>query len=282
MSDDENDRAGGELNPDTVREVLNHGEISVTGRLSGASNLTLLATVSADGVDIDCVYKPVRGERPLWDFPDGTLAGREVAAYAVSEYAGWNCVPLTILRPGPFGEGMVQQWIDTPLGETDADFAGVDLVDVLPIRSIPKGWMPVFRAYDETGDDVAVVHADDPALAVLAGFDVAVNNADRKGAHVLAPGDGRVLGVDHGLTFHTDPKLRTILWGWAGKPLPEAVVEGLTALRAGMSGDLETRLEELLTISELVVFAERIDKMLRRPVFPHPPKNRHPIPWPPL
>ncbi len=274
------DATPGHPDADTVRELLTTGEISVTGRLSGASNLTLLGTIAADGVEIECVYKPIRGERPLWDFPDGTLAGREVAAYTVAEYAGWHCVPLTVLRPGPFGEGMVQQWIDTPLSTNTAP--GIDLVDVLPVRSVPKGWLPVFRAYDETGDDVAVVHADDPGLAVLAGFDVVINNADRKGAHVLAPEDGRVLGVDHGLTFHVDPKLRTILWGWAGKPLPDKVLIGLQALRTGMRGDLETQLSDLLTISELVVFAERIDKLLARPVYPHPPKNRHPIPWPPL
>lgn len=264
---------------DDVARVLAEGELSITGRISDASNLTLLATATADlgngPITVDCVYKPVRGERPLWDFPDGTLAGRERAAYLVSQAAGWDCVPLTILRPGPYGEGMVQRWITVP---DDAD----EVVDLLPINRIRPGWLPVLRAVDMDGSEVAVAHADRPALARLAAFDVVVNNADRKGSHVLTSPDGRILGVDHGLCFHTDNKLRTILWGWAGDDLPADVLDGVGRLRTALEADLGEQLDELLTVAEVVAFRRRLEKLLERPVFPRPPSNRTPIPWPPL
>ncbi len=135
-------------------EVLATGEITITGRLTDASNVTLLAEASADGLTVPCIYKPVRGERPLWDFPDGTLADRERAAYLVSRAAGWDCVPLTVLRPGPFGPGMVQRWIE----DANPDEA----VDLVRIAEVPTGWLPVLRAVDEDGSPVALVHADRP------------------------------------------------------------------------------------------------------------------------
>lgn len=273
------DSAGGLPSDDDVARVLAEGELSVTGRISDASNLTLLATATADlgngPVAVECVYKPVRGERPLWDFPDGTLAARERAAYLVSHAAGWDCVPLTILRPGPYGEGMVQRWITVP---DEAD----EVVDLLPIDRIVPGWLPVLRAVDMDGSEVAVAHADRPALARLAGFDVVVNNADRKGSHVLTSPDGRILGVDHGLCFHTDNKLRTILWGWAGDDLPADVLDGVGTLRTALESDLGEQLDELLTVAEVTAFRRRLEKLLQRPVFPRPPTNRSPIPWPPL
>ena len=152
-----------------VVDVITRGELSVTGRLTDASNLTLLGEASLDGLTVPCIYKPVRGERPLWDFPDGTLAGRERAAYLVSRTAGWNCVPLTVIRDGPYGPGMVQQWIE--------DAEPRDVVDLVPAAEIPPGWLPVLRAVDTDGAQVVVVHADSPALARLAGFDLVVNNA---------------------------------------------------------------------------------------------------------
>lgn len=266
---------------DDVARVLAEGELTVTGRISDASNLTLLATATADlggaagPVSIECVYKPVRGERPLWDFPDGTLAARERAAYLVSRAAGWDCVPLTILRPGPYGDGMVQQWITVP---DDAQ----DTVDLLPVEKMVPGWLPVLRAVDMDGSDVVVAHADRPALARLAGFDVVVNNADRKGSHILTSPGGRILGVDHGLCFHTDNKLRTILWGWAGDDLPDEVRDGVGRLRTGLDGELGDQLDELLTGAEVTAFRRRLERLLERPVFPRPPTNRTPIPWPPL
>ena len=139
---------------------------------------------------IPCVYKPVRGERPLWDFPDGTLADREVASHRISEAAGWNCVPPTILRDGPYGSGMVQQWIS----DADPDLTA----DLVPETELPDGWFPILRAVDEDGAGLLLVHAPLEALAVLAGFDLVVNNADRKASHILPTPDDRIRGVDHG------------------------------------------------------------------------------------
>jgi uncharacterized repeat protein (TIGR03843 family) len=257
-----------------VHAVITEGEISVTGRLTDASNLTLLGEATLDGLTVPCIYKPVRGERPLWDFPDGTLAERELAAYLVSAAAGWNCVPLTVIRDGPYGPGMVQRWIE----DADPD----QVVDLVPVKKIPPGWLPVLRAVDSDGKNVAVVHADNPALAKLAGFDVVVNNADRKGSHVLPTSDGRILGVDHGLCFHTDDKLRTILWGWAGQPLPDVVIEGIDRLRRALEERLGERLEELITVTELAAFRDRLELLAEAKVFPRVPAHRTPIPWPPL
>jgi uncharacterized repeat protein (TIGR03843 family) len=260
--------------PDDDLEVLRDGDIGITGRLTDASNLTLLAAASLGGVSIDCIYKPVRGERPLWDFPDGTLAERELAAYLVSVAAGWDCVPPTIIRDGPYGPGMVQRWI----ADCDPDL----MVDLVPIKKVPKGWLPVMRAVDVSGHDVAVVHADNAALSVLAGFDLVVNNADRKGSHVLPTPDGRVLGVDHGLCFHRDEKLRTILWGWAGRPLPAAVLDGLRRLSVELDGALGEQLDELITATEMTALHHRIDRLTATARFPRPPAHRTPLPWPPL
>lgn len=259
---------------EAVVDVISLGEISVTGRLSDASNLTLLGEATLDGLTLQCIYKPVRGERPLWDFPDGTLAERERAAFLVSAAAGWDCVPFTVLRDGPLGPGMVQRWIE----DSDPELA----VDLVPVLSIPPGWLPVLKAIDTDGADVAVVHADSPELALLAGFDLAVNNADRKGSHVLPTADGRILGVDHGLCFHTDDKLRTILWGWAGTALPDSVTDGLARLATGMSGELREEMADFLTTTEVDMLALRIDYLLMDPVYPMPPRGRSPVPWPPL
>jgi len=257
-----------------VTQVLRRGEITVTGRLTDASNITLLGTVTVDGTSVECVYKPVRGERPLWDFPDGTLAGREVASYLISRAAGWHCVPVTVLRDGPYGPGMVQQWI------TDADS---DLTaDLLPADELPDGWLPVLSAVDMEGNPVVVAHADTPALAVLAGFDLVVNNADRKASHILPTPDGRVRGVDHGVTLHEQDKLRTILWGWAGQALPESVTDGLERLVPAVAGTLGERLSGLIGEAEIAALAGRVRALLADPRFPEPPRHRTPIPWPPL
>jgi len=260
--------------PAAVADVITRGEISVTGRLTDASNLTLLGEATLDGLTVSCIYKPVRGERPLWDFPDGTLADRELAAYLVSRSSGWNCVPLTVIRDGPYGPGMVQRWIE------DADPEQV--VDLVPVDDIPTGWLPVLRAVDTDGAEVAVVHADNSALAVLAGFDVVVNNADRKGSHVLPTNDGRILGVDHGLCFHTEDKLRTILWGWAGRRLPDAVTTGLHLLHDELDGELGEQLDTLITTAEMSALRRRLDKLSTAQRFPRAPAHRTPIPWPPL
>lgn len=275
-----------ELEPAQVRTVLREGTLEVAGRLTDASNVTLLAQVTHDGLTLPCIYKPIRGERPLWDFPDGPLAHRELAAYLVAQASGWNCVPPTILRDGPYGDGMVQRWIgDLPNTATDDDTdddtaeSSDDLVALVPADRVPAGWLPVFRALDEDGTPLAVCHADHPGLAVIAGFDVVVNNADRKAPHLLPVGT-HVYGVDHGLTFHTDDKLRTILWGWAGEPLPAVVTDGLDRLRRWLP--VAGELHGYLNGRERRRLQQRIEWLDSAGVYPDPPEDRTPIPWPPL
>jgi uncharacterized repeat protein (TIGR03843 family) len=259
---------------DAALELLREGTISVEGRLVDASNATLFCEISHDGTDGRCVYKPVAGERPLWDFPDGTLAGREVAAFAVSEAGGWGVVPPTVLRDGPFGPGMVQLWIDT----VDAP----DLVDVMAPEHLPPGWLRVLDALGSDGEPVVLGHADDPRLRRMAVLDVVLNNADRKGGHVLVEADGRVRGVDHGVSFHTDPKLRTVLWGWAGDPLTDRELGSLEELRTALDGDLGTRLADLVSRRELRATQRRVDRLLAEGRLPFPVDGWPAIPWPPF
>jgi len=253
-------------------DVLRRGRIEITGRLVDASNATLFGTSVLDGVECRCVYKPVRGERPLWDFPDGTLAGREVASYLVSETAGFHVVPPTLLRDGPFGLGMVQAWVDT-VDERE-------LVDVCAPKKVPKGWIGVLRARGDRGEPAVLVHADTPALQRMAAFDVVVNNADRKGGHVLAGTDGHLYGVDHGLTLHVEDKLRTVLWGWVGQPLPAEVIEALEKLRTGLDGTLGDDLGEHVTRREVRTLSSRVDALLATPTYPEPSGYGPAIPWP--
>lgn len=255
-------------------DVLLSGDLVPDGLLIDSSNHALVGSVSLGDLSVRCVYKPIRGERPLWDFPDGTLAAREVAASVVAQAAGWDCVPLTVLRDGPLGPGMVQEWV----ADADPD----QVADLLPADEVPASWLPVLAARDEDGGRLFVAHADDPRLATLAAFDLAVNNADRKASHILATPDGRIRGVDHGLTFHVEPKLRTILWGWAGKPLPPVGVDGLRRLSDALDQDLDSSLADLLSGPERKAFAMRVRRLLDDPVFPLPPTDRTAIPWPPL
>jgi uncharacterized repeat protein (TIGR03843 family) len=255
-----------------VPGLLRHGRIEITGRLVDASNATLFGTISLDGLEAQCVYKPVRGERPLWDFPDGTLAGREVGAYLISEAAGFHVVPPTLLRDGPFGPGMVQVWVDTDEER--------ELVDVCAPADVPQGWIGVLRARGERGEAAVLVHADVPELQAMAAFDVVANNADRKGGHVLAGVDGNVYGVDHGLCLHTEDKLRTVLWGWVGKPLPRSVVENLERLRVELGGSLGSELAEHITRRELRTLARRVEHLLDVSCYPEPSGYGPAIPWP--
>jgi uncharacterized repeat protein (TIGR03843 family) len=255
-----------------VPGLLRHGRIEITGRLVDASNATLFGSISLDGLTAECVYKPVRGERPLWDFPDGTLAGREVAAYLVSEAGGFHVVPPTVLRDGPFGPGMVQVWVDTDDER--------ELVDVCRPSEVPAGWIGVLRARGDRGEPAVLVHADTPELQAMAAFDVVANNADRKGGHVLVGVDGNVYGVDHGLCMHTEDKLRTVLWGWVGKPLPRAVVEKLERLRSELDGSLSDDLSEHITRRELRTFVHRVEHLLDDSCYPEPSGYGPAIPWP--
>ncbi len=261
---------------DTLR-LLSEGTISVEGRLVDASNATLFGVVELDGVQAGCVYKPVAGERPLWDFPDGTLAARERAAYLVSEATGWGLVPPTVLRDGPFGSGMCQLWIDV-----DPD---LELVDLVPRGQLPRGWLRVLDALGGGGQPVTLGHADAPALRRMAILDAVINNADRKGGHVLPVPGGDVYGVDHGVCFNTDDKLRTVLWGWAGRRLPGEDAEVLRRLWVELDegrGGLGAALRELLTAGEVARTVERVKRLLEDCRHPQPAEGWPAIPWPPF
>ncbi len=236
------------LELDDALRLLRDGELGIEGRLLDASNATLYCSTTLDGVTAACVYKPVQGERPLWDFPDGTLAGREVAAYAVSAASGWDVVPPTVMRDGPFGPGMCQLWVDV----------------------------------DETVDLAALARSDHPDLRRMAVFDAVANNADRKGGHLLPRADGRVQGVDHGICFSAEDKLRTLLWQWRGLPLTGEAVEVLSRLRAELEGPLGETLRGLLTRKEVRATVLRVDRLLSTGVHPQPSPDWPAIPWPPF
>ncbi|SEQ17205.1 SCO1664 family protein [Microlunatus flavus] len=248
-------------------------ELEVTGRLLSASNATFLTRLRADGLDVECVYKPTQGERPLWDFPVDTLGRREVAAYEVSHAAGFDCVPVTVFVEGPLGPGSLQAWVDS---EEDAVSR---LVDLVPSRKVPKtGWFRCVEGLDADDSAVSVIHADDPALRRLAVFDVLVNNADRKGGHILSS-EGHLFGIDHGVTFNVDPKLRTLLWGWAGTELTETERELVRRAR----DEAPAVLVGLLDDEEVDVFTRRAERLLDRGHLPRPPRGQWPsIPWPPF
>ncbi|MGH3694623.1 MAG: SCO1664 family protein [Pseudonocardiaceae bacterium] len=252
--------------------LLHQGRLDVTGRIVDASNATLLCTVHCGEVSAECVYKPIRGERPLWDFPDGTLAGREVASWLLSEATGWSLVPPTVLRSGPLGPGMVQLWVDA-----EDEYA---LVNVVAPNAVPQGWRTVLRAHDRYGDPALLVHADTEGLRRLAVLDVLLNNADRKGGHVLAGSDGGVYGVDHGICLHREDKLRTVLWGFLGEPLPVAALEVLRRVRCELNGPLGVALSEHVTRAEVRAVRERADQLLTTEEFPSPNGNWPAIPWP--
>ena len=262
------------------REVLRRGELTVLGRIRSASNATFLCESTLDGATVHCVYKPVAGEQPLWDFPDGTLAGRELGAYLVSTHLGWNIVPYTIIRHGPAGPGMLQLWVDQPGDAPGSDPGpGPDPVDLVEADRLPPGYLPVLRAYDYAGEPVSLVHADDIRLWRMAVFDVLINNADRKGGHVLRGVDGGIYGVDHGLCLHVEDKLRTVLWGWAGKPLDDNTLDTVAKLVDALAGSLGDALAEHITSTEIAALHLRGRALLDNPVMPGP--NRHrPIPWP--
>jgi uncharacterized repeat protein (TIGR03843 family) len=242
------------LAPATASDLLRSGELSIVGRLWASSNNALLCLVTRPCPDPEpdlvaaCIYKPVMGERPLDDFPDRTLARREVAAYAASEATGWGIVPPTVLRDGPFGRGMVQLWMDA----------------------------------DPSVDLAEFVRRDDPGLRRMAVFDAVVNNADRKGGHIIPMTDGHVYGVDHGICFSVDPKLRTLLWRWAGRPLLLEHLAVLERLAEDLRGELGEQLHEHLTRREVRRTQQRVADLLRTQLHPQPSGEWPALPWPPF
>ncbi|NPD06260.1 SCO1664 family protein [Nocardioides sp. zg-1308] len=247
------------------------GELTLHGRVLPASNATFVGEIA--GVRV--VYKPIAGERPLWDFPDGTLAAREVSAYAVSEALGWDIVPPTVLDDGPHGPGMVQLWRDEADDQSPVDIVAED--------ELPAGFRHVFDGLDAHDRAVSLIHEDTAPLRRMALFDVVVNNADRKGGHVLPMTDGHRHGVDHGLTFHVEHKLRTVLWGFVGEPISDDETEGLRRLASALDGDLGSTLADLLAEEEVAVTTRRLSRLLARGEFPAPASSSYPvIPWPPF
>ena len=233
---------------DDALEFLAHASLDVEGQLVSASNTTLYMRAEHDGVTAAAVYKPVAGERPLWDFPDGTLAEREVAAFTVSQASGWDIVPPTVLRDGPFGRGMVQLWIDT----------------------------------DESKDIRGLLRRTPPECARIALFDAAINNTDRKGGHLLPDAQGRLWGIDHGVSFNVDDKLRTVIWHFAGDPIPDEHLQTLARLRTAVDGALGESLCKLLTVREVKRTRRRLEKLVVAGRYPEPSGDWPPVPWPPM
>lgn len=234
----------GQMAIDVNRLLLETGELVVTGRLVDASNATLYAKVTLNAMEKICIYKPIAGERPLWDFPDGTLADREYAAFLVSEFLNLNVVPLTILRDGPYGQGMVQEWIDI----------------------------------DESIDLANYFSQDIPELRQMAFFDAIVNNTDRKIGHLLPTKSGELFGCDHGVTFHEEDKLRTVLWQWAGDLLTPTEIAALELLIASLGNELDLTMH--LTVNEIEAITLRAKHMLNTATMPLPSPDWPAIPWP--
>jgi len=244
-------------------------ELVITGRVMPASNATFVGVLG----DVDVVYKPIAGERPLWDFPDGNLAHREVAAHLVSAALGWDVVPETWLGEGPHGPGMVQRWVT--VDDTEP-------VTIVPHGEVPAGWRSSFEGYDDRDRPVCLIHEDSLPMRRIAVFDAVVNNADRKGGHVLAVAGGHRYGIDHGICFHSEPKLRTVLWGWAGSPLSEDETAGLLRLRDALYGGLGDELGQWLVGWDLDALVDRCEALLAAGTLPEPDPYRHTIPWPPF
>ena len=228
-----------------VTDLILNGNLMVVGRLVDASNATLLANVEGSDPLIEVIYKPVAGERPLWDFPDGNLANREYSAYLLSDLAEFNIVPYTVLREGPFGFGMVQEWIKV----------------------------------DQNIDVVEFGQSSDHQLRKLALFDAIINNTDRKFGHLLVDEGGVLKGCDHGVAFHYEDKLRTVLWQFSEQPfLPEE----LSLLNNVKSIDLYEVFSSYLTKEEIAAISSRVDNLISSARFPEPSDSWPAVPWPPV
>jgi hypothetical protein len=233
------------MDENLLKQGLQHGNYEIKGQFALGSNYTFLVTVQQEGREYPAVYKPLRGEQPLWDFPENTLAGREVAAYLVSESLGFHIVPFTTLREdGPYGAGSLQQFIE---------------------------YDPEYHYFSFTENDRQL-------LKPVVLFDLLCNNADRKGSHVFFENDTHKLyAIDHGICFHEDDKLRTVLWDFSGQKIPKDLLS-----RLSLSQSLLSDLERYLSPGELSALCARADSILKRGVFPRQPRDRRALPWPPL
>ena len=230
-----------------MSDLLAKGTMEVLGRLVDASNATLFGEVFLNGQSQKVIYKPIAGERPLWDFPNGNLANREIAAYLVSDFAKFDLVPRTVLRDGPFGLGSVQEWIEI----------------------------------DESVDVIVLGQSDQPAIRSMALFDAVINNTDRKFGHILVDGKSRIFGCDHGVTFHVENKLRTVLWQFAGLAFSPEELDKLENLHIGLrSNTLD--LQNFLSIEEFESLIARVENLLKDGSFPLPSQEWPAVPWPPV
>lgn len=227
---------------------LSHGEIVISGRLVDASNATLYASCEVKERTLTCIYKPIAGERPLWDFPDGTLANREYLTFLISHWLGMHLVPPTVLRDGPYGTGMVQLWIDI----------------------------------DESVDLMEFFKEDHTELRKIALLDLITNNTDRKIGHLIPTSEGAVYGCDHGVTFHTEDKLRTVLWQWAKQPFTQAELELMQLAKMLIGIEKREVVLGLIEEEELIATITRIDRALSEKCFPEPNPDWPAVPWPPF
>jgi uncharacterized repeat protein (TIGR03843 family) len=230
---------------DQLRTAIQCGKYEIKGQFTFGSNYTFLVTIQHEDNEYPAVYKPLRGEQPLWDFPENTLAGREVAAYLVSEYLGFHIVPFTTLREdGPFGAGSLQQFID----------------------------------YDPEYHYFSFSEKDRQLLKPVVIFDLLCNNADRKGSHVFfEKGTHHLYAIDHGICFHEDDKLRTVLWDFSGQKIPDDLLSPLSGIKS-----LLPSLEPYLNRRELSALRARAESIAKNGVFPRQPRDRRAMPWPPL
>lgn len=235
----------------TVLKLLKKGDLDVTGEFLWGSNYTFAVNISQDEQTLQGVYKPSQGERPLWDFPRDSLARREVAAYLVSEAIGWEFVPPTVYRDdGPFGPGSLQLYVD----------------------------------HDPEYNYFTFNKADLQRLRPVALFDLLINNADRKGSHILFDQDGHIWLIDHGISFHHERKLRTVIWDFAGEPITDDLCADLIKFEAQLQAGarLREQLDLQLVPQEITALARRTNDLLKTKLFPNPHPNRRPYPWPPV
>jgi hypothetical protein len=231
-----------------VTALLTEGEIELLGQVLSSSNIIFVVRVDDGDLRTMAIYKPHRGETPLWDFPQGTLCQREVAAYVLAQALGWPAIPPTVLREGPYGPGSLQLYID----------------------AVPEA------NYFTFGEE------RQEALMAVALFDAVTNNADRKGGHLLLDHEGHIWAIDHALTFHSEPKLRTVIWDFAGDPIPETYRADLRCVQDALEGPSEplTALNHLLSAEEMTALRDRLSQLVTRGTFPRPDASRRQIPWP--
>lgn len=252
MSDQPNDNPPQPISVQSVLEVLRKGAIETElSLMEWSSNYTFRVSVRHESLVLDAIYKPYRGERPLWDFPEGMLCKRELASFLTSEELGWQIVPPTVLRDGPHGLGSVQFYID----------------------------------HDPEAHYFTFGENKIPQVKRIAAFDYLVNNADRKGGHCLLDSQGHIWGIDHGITFHASPKLRTVIWDFAGQSVPEPLLASIDRLCQSITNrvcDYSKSLRELLTEREITAFQNRIQHILKSKKYPRPGPGGPNYPWPPI